>query len=1007
MQKPEGWLAAVRRMRTAAGAVVAAALLSTGQTADAADPVRGAALYATAARPGMLPCADCHAENPIVDNFGNIWSGRNAVALIQRAVQSNTGGMSVFQGIYGLAELADIAAYLGNAPNSLSFAPAVTGTTGATRTVTIGSSLKVGIDALTLATEGDFVLTGGTCGNSVPRFSSCSVEIAFRPTAVGARAGTLVIDHAGTPTPVRLPLGGVGLPPPAVAQVQPLRVDFGELGLRRHVEVANFSPSPLKLLALSSAPAEFAIAGGTCLAGLTLATGQRCTMALRAPPRHGAPQRGTVRISHDGVGGGSEVDLLASGGALPAPMLFADAAALAFGTQPVGAAVPSQFADIANFGTEAVTLGEVGASDAAFALDESSCVAGLRLAPQQACRLVVTYRPQREGPLTAELRLATREPGPELRLALSAQAAASALAAAPDRLALQAAVGQTARATLALVNAGSAPWRVGRLAFSGPEASDFALAEGGTCKPGAAVWPGATCTVGVSFTPQATGTRLARLKVETDGGSVDIGHSGWATAAAAAEVWLDAGTVDFGVRATGDAGAARSIVAHNGGSAPLRWSHVALAGMGAERFTLGGDCLAGAVLEVGGSCRVELRFVPDAPGEHGATLVLWHEGGSAPAAASLRGRAVSATSAKLVVDRAAIDFGHWPLQPVAAMQRIRVRNLGSAAAPALAISIDDAAFTLARADAACRGGLAPGTGCAIDIAFRPTASGARQGTLLIQAAGLPAMAVPLAGAAVPAAPLLAWQPPGTAPGHAPAFVGAPSTGPSWTLVNLGNAPSAPLRWVIDGAAAGDYSLAVGTTCEAGRVLAPGGTCTLQTSFHPQAAGPREARLVLASDSIDPLALEGRGIARALPSLRATPASLVFQARTAAVAGPQHVRLLNEGTALLRIDTIGIEGAAFSVATSAADACGGELRVLMPGEACELTVVWDGSAAGALGGRLVLETADAPGASVPLLVREDPAQGTNVGGGAWHGWWLLALLMLPAILRPLRSESRHG
>jgi len=97
-------------MRTAAGAVVTAALLSTAQTVDAADPVRGAALYATAARPGMLPCADCHAENPIVDNFGNIWSGRNAVALIQRAVQSNTGGMGVFQGVYGPDELADIAA---------------------------------------------------------------------------------------------------------------------------------------------------------------------------------------------------------------------------------------------------------------------------------------------------------------------------------------------------------------------------------------------------------------------------------------------------------------------------------------------------------------------------------------------------------------------------------------------------------------------------------------------------------------------------------------------------------------------------------------------------------------------------------------------------------------------------------------------------------------------------------------------------------------------------------
>jgi len=1009
MHRSEAWGAAEKRLLAAAG--IAAAALLFANAVRAADPVRGASLYANPARPGFLPCADCHAENPIVNNFGNIWSGRNAVALIERAVQSNTGGMGVFQGVYGREELADIAAYLGNAPNTVAFPPTVLGTTSGTRTVAVSSSLKVGIDGLTLATEGDFVLAGTTCGNSLPRFSSCTVEISFRPASVGARAGTLVINHAGTPTPVRLPLGGEGLPPPAVAQVQPARIDFGAAGLRRHVEVANFSDAPLKLLSIAAEPAAFAIAGGTCLPGLTLATGQRCTVALRAPPRDGAEQRGTLLISHDGVGGGSAVQLNASGNALPGRRLNADRASLDFGTQPVGAAVPAQVVNVANTGTSPVTLGDIGASEPAFSLEGSTCAAGARLAPEQACQLVVTFRPSREGPLTAELRVGTQEQGLELRVPLAARAAASALAVAPGRLAMQAQTGSTAPASLALVNAGSTPWRISRITFSGPEAADFSLAGGAGCGVGATVAPGTHCTLTVVFTPRASGGSNARLRIETDAGGTDVDLAGRGTAAAAAAVWLDASAIDFGAQGIGGAGATRSIDVHNRGDAELRWSQVALTGSGAGQFSLGGDCVPGAALAAGSSCRIELRFGPGQQGEHAASLVLWHESGPTPAAVSLRGRGAAAASALLVADRPAIDFGRWPRQTQAAAQRLRLRNGGATAAPPLGFVIDDPAFTIARAEPACGSGIPPGASCTIEIEFKaPAADGARKATLAIAAAGLPATSITLGGEAVSAAPLLAWQPSSVATTHAPTFVGATVAGPAWTLVNLGNAPSAPLRWVVDGAASGDFSLAAGSTCEAGRVLAPGAGCTVQMAFHPQAAGAREARLVLASDSLDPAALEGRGIATAYGGLLAAPASVVFQARTTAAAGPQRVRLSNDSPAALRIDTLAIEGTAFSFATSPADACGGELRVLLPGEECEFAAAWDGSAAGALGGRLQAGSADGFGASVPLLVREDPAQRTNVGGGgggAWHWGWLPVLGLLMAARRAVRSESPHA
>ena len=68
---------------------LAVAALTASGLSLAADPIRGERLYREPPGPGLLGCADCHSEAPQVFNFGNIWVGRNAPALIQRAIASN------------------------------------------------------------------------------------------------------------------------------------------------------------------------------------------------------------------------------------------------------------------------------------------------------------------------------------------------------------------------------------------------------------------------------------------------------------------------------------------------------------------------------------------------------------------------------------------------------------------------------------------------------------------------------------------------------------------------------------------------------------------------------------------------------------------------------------------------------------------------------------------------------------------------------------------------------
>ena len=176
-----------------------------------ADPVRGARLYATPVNAKLLICADCHSDDPIVNNFGNIWSGRNSVDLIERAIYANTGGMGYLRNLLTFDDLVDIAAYLGNSPSSLSFEDTQFGTSTAEKNITLSSSLKTSVEQLNFQMIGPFKLGQSTCGNAIPRFDSCKVGLVFSPKSKGDLEGSLIIRHASSPVPIEIKLKGKGI----------------------------------------------------------------------------------------------------------------------------------------------------------------------------------------------------------------------------------------------------------------------------------------------------------------------------------------------------------------------------------------------------------------------------------------------------------------------------------------------------------------------------------------------------------------------------------------------------------------------------------------------------------------------------------------------------------------------------------------------------------------------------------------------------------------------------
>lgn len=103
-------------------------------------------------------------------------------------------------------------------PTYLSFNNTIVGTTSPTQTVKItntgSTSVTLGILAITTTTATDeFVLRGAyQCnGKTLAPTETCSFKVAFRPTSVAYKTGTVSIPHSDSATPMIISLTGYGI----------------------------------------------------------------------------------------------------------------------------------------------------------------------------------------------------------------------------------------------------------------------------------------------------------------------------------------------------------------------------------------------------------------------------------------------------------------------------------------------------------------------------------------------------------------------------------------------------------------------------------------------------------------------------------------------------------------------------------------------------------------------------------------------------------------------------
>ncbi|HSW04328.1 choice-of-anchor D domain-containing protein [Aquabacterium sp.] len=598
---------------------------------SAADPVRGATLYSS-------NCTSCHGAasaptNPLVLN------ARNASSVLRNAISTNRGGMGFLSGL-SEADAADIAAFLGNSPGSVSFAGTAVGSSSAAQSVTVRASSALALSTLAATVSGDFQRSGGSCGSSLAAGGSCTIDLQFVPGATGSRSGALNLVHNGLAAGVQIGLSGSGTAAAApLLSVNAASLSFGDLVLAstsatQSITVKNSGDAALSFssLALAGAAAADYRLSGNCAVGSPLAAGGECSVGVAFSPSALGARAATLNIASNG--GNGSVSLAGQGVAQPLPAVSFAETRIDFGNQTLGSSATARSLALTNSGNAGLSLVSLQVSGP-FSLIGHDC--GASLAAKASCTLQIGFTPAGIGAASGTLSLVSNAAGSPHTVALAGAgvAAAPQLAWSPAVSSLAFGSGTVGAAltaqTLTLSNQGPGSATLTELRLSGAAAADFHLEGQGSCSAGTVLPAGGTCTAVLGFVPGAVGPRSASLDVVSNGnvpGSVALGGTG--VAAPAPVLTLSSRSLSFVREGSTGSNPSQTLTLANGGNATLRISALTLlsANFGITAGGSGACAAAPFELAAGQQCVLTLNWSGNGSSEQ-ASLVIASNAGAA------------------------------------------------------------------------------------------------------------------------------------------------------------------------------------------------------------------------------------------------------------------------------------------------------------------------------------------------------------------------------------------
>jgi len=234
----------------------------------------------------------------------------------------------------------------------------------------------------------------------------------------------------------------------------------------------------------------------------------------------------------------------------------------------------------------------------------------------------------------------------------------------------------------------------------------------------------------VIFSPTAAQAYSGNISITGSGGTnVSIGLSGTGGAAASANVNASTSFLSFGSVTIGQTSAAQTVTISNSGSAAAtNMSYPAAP----AKFNKSGTC-SSATLGAGASCTLVFSYSPTAAGADNATYTVTGGGKSIPIALSGAGTSTTPPPTGQLSMPSSLTMPATTVGTTSAPQTVTISNTGGAAVTVSAIvSSNSGEFGVSGSNCTF---VNPGSGCTFNVAFTPSAAGARSGTLTITSSG--------------------------------------------------------------------------------------------------------------------------------------------------------------------------------------------------------------------------------------------------------------------------------
>ncbi|MEO8186091.1 MAG: choice-of-anchor D domain-containing protein [Burkholderiaceae bacterium] len=494
----------------------------------------------------------------------------------------------------------------------------------------------------------------------------------------------------------------------------------------------------------------------------------------------------------------------------------------------------------------------------------------------------------------------------------------------------------------------------------------------------------------------------------------------------AAAILVSAASLTFAAQTLGTTSAAQIVTVTNTGTAVLTLSGLTLAGAAGSEYARGGTCQIGTSVAAGGNCSIQVTFTPTVAGTRSATLTISHNASGGTSSVSLVGTGAPPAAAASVTPTL-LSFTQT-INTSSIAQAVTVRNSGGQPLTLSSIGISgaNASEFLTGAASTCVAGtvLNANASCNLQLAFRPTAAGARTATLSVahNAAASPAtVALSGTGTATPQ-PGVSLSAPSLSFGTL--SVGEQSTVQTVTLTNTGQAPLTLASLTLAGSAAGDFALSGG--CMSGATLAPGSSCGMQLAFTPTGVGTRSGSLTVASNASNGsqiVSLSGSGVQYAIA---VNPIAATLQSIVGSMSEPMQAVVSNTGASPLMLTSIVTAGP--FVMQQGVNACGAGPMALTPAQSCNVYVAFQPAAAGPASGEVIITSAaipsgsmrialnaqasvaqaDIPGASSAAVAPSNAGAGCSVGPTDQLVDPLLAVLLAAALFELFRRRrARPG